>query len=29
MHAARNLFDEAPSSIPAGFAGHVRRGTVE
>jgi hypothetical protein len=29
MHAARNLFDEAPSAIPAGFAGHVRRGTVE
>lgn len=29
MHAARNLFEEAPSAIPAGFAGHVRRGTVE
>lgn len=29
MHAARNLFEEVPSAVPAGLAGHVRRGAIE
>lgn len=29
MHAARNLFEETPSAVPAGLAGHVRRGAIE
>jgi hypothetical protein len=29
MHAARNLFEEDPAAVPAGLAGHVRRGTIE
>lgn len=29
QHAARTLFDERPSSLPAGFAGYVKRITAE
>lgn len=29
MHAARNLFDGGAVGVPAGFAGHVRRGTID
>lgn len=29
MHAARNLFEEEPAAVPAGLAGHIRRGTIE
>lgn len=29
MHAARTLYERVPSAVPAGLAGHVRRGAVE